>query len=183
MQKLNATQGTLLGFLMERPKSGWELLNEISQGLSRFWNVTTSHIYRELKTLDERGLVGAGEPGPRERTRYAITREGRRAFKAWLAESPGDEQIRFPFLLTLWFGRYLDPAQLESFRTTRRDVHAKRLASYRKFARTIVDDEYLDAVLQFGIGYEEAVVRWLDALSFDTRAKSVRKSASRTRRA
>jgi len=178
VQKLNATQGTLLGFLMDEPKSGWELLNEISQGLSRFWNVTTSHIYRELKTLDERKLIHAGEPGPRDRTRYGITREGRRAFKEWLAETPGDEQIRFPFLLTLWFGRHLEAEQLESFRATRRAAHTKRLALYRDFEQKIPDDPYLAAVVSFGIGYEEAIVRWLDHLSFDDDTRPVTKQSA-----
>jgi DNA-binding PadR family transcriptional regulator len=181
VQKLNATQGTLLGFLMDEPKSGWELLNEISQGLSRFWNVTTSHIYRELKTLDERKLIHAGEPGPRDRTRYGITREGRRAFKEWLADAPGDEQIRFPFLLTLWFGRHLEPAQLEDFRTARRSAHTQRLAMYRQYEKSIADDPYLAAVVSFGIGYEEAIVRWLDHLSFDQDARPVtERSVERT---
>ena len=62
-QPLNATQGSLLGFLQEGPKTGWDLLQEAAYGLARFWNVTASHLYRELKVLEERGLIEAGERG------------------------------------------------------------------------------------------------------------------------
>ena len=48
--ELNATQGSLLGFLHDGPKTGWDLLQEVSATLSRFWSVTPSHVYRELGT-------------------------------------------------------------------------------------------------------------------------------------
>jgi len=57
---LNATQGSLLGFLNDGPASGWELLQKVEGGLSRFWNVTPSHLYRELRVLERRKLVKAG---------------------------------------------------------------------------------------------------------------------------
>src|SRR5438270_3582706 len=115
MAELNATEGSLLGFLHEGPKTGWDLLQEVSAGLQRFWNVTSSHVYRELKVLDDRGLIAAGSPGRRESRPYAITPAGRKAFAAWIAEEPGQEQIRFPLLVTLWFGKHLDRRTLRRF--------------------------------------------------------------------
>ena len=57
---LNENQGSLLGFLHEGPLTGWDLIRRVEGGLSRFWNVTSSHVYRELRTLEERGLIEAG---------------------------------------------------------------------------------------------------------------------------
>src|SRR5438105_15812164 len=94
MAELNATEGSLLGFLHEGPKTGWDLLQEVSAGLQRFWNVTSSHVYRELKVLEDRGLIQAGPPGRRDSRPYAITAAGRKAFAAWIAQDPGQEQIR-----------------------------------------------------------------------------------------
>ena len=56
---LNATQGSLLGFLHDGPLTGWDLIRRVEGGLSRFWNVTSSHVYRELRTLEERGLTSS----------------------------------------------------------------------------------------------------------------------------
>ena len=158
---LNATQGSLLGFLNDGPASGWELLQKVEGGLSRFWNVTPSHLYRELRVLERRKLVKAGSPGVRERRPFTITPAGRKAFRAWIAQPPGPEQIRFPLLVTLWFGRHLDRQTLSRFLTLSRQDHEQRLGLYE---RILAPDDHVGAVVAFGIAYERAVLDWLDDL-------------------
>ena len=158
---LNATQGSLLGFLHEGEKTGWELLQEARAGLSRFWNVTQSHVYRELSTLERRKLIKAGRTGPRDRRPYRITAPGRRAFAAWIAEPPGPEQMRFPLLVTLWFGEHLSSETLGGFVAAARVEHAARLDRYEQISTS---DEHVAAVVSFGIHYERAVLEWLAEL-------------------
>jgi DNA-binding PadR family transcriptional regulator len=166
---LNATQGSLLGFLHERPKTGWDLLQEASVGLARFWNVTASHLYRELKVLEERGLIVAGELGPRDRRPYTITPPGAAAFAQWIRQEPGPEQIRIPLLVSLWFAKHLDDVTLAGFIASHRATHEERLGVYREAAhRSAGRDPHVDAVVQFGIAYEEAFLAWLAALPFGT---------------
>ena len=159
--ELNATQGSLLGFLHDGPKTGWDLLQVSATTLARFWNVTSSHVYRELKTLASRGLVAEGPPGRRDRRPYEITDAGREAFREWIAQEPGPEQIRMPLLVTLWFGRHLDRETLSKFLVAHRQEHAARLAMYRDVD---IADPYVDAVVQFGVAYERAIVEWIDQL-------------------
>jgi DNA-binding PadR family transcriptional regulator len=158
---LNATQGALLGFLYDEPLTGWDLLARVRSGLSRFWNVTSSHVYRELRNLESRGLVQAGPAGARDRRPFTITPAGREAFDAWLREAPGPEQIRYPLLVRLWFARHLDPATLAGFVASERREHAERLGLYESLPAA---DRYTDAVVGFGIAYERAVLGWLDQL-------------------
>jgi DNA-binding PadR family transcriptional regulator len=158
---LNATQGSLLGFLYDGPKTGWDLLQEIERGLARFWNVTPSHVYRELRTLQDRRLVSAGRTGIRDRRPFTITAAGKKAFTQWINQEPGVEQIRNPLLITLWFGRHLDDATLARFLASNREVHEARLRHYE--AVTAVDD-HTGAVVAFGVAYEKAVIAWIDAL-------------------
>ena len=160
---LNATQGSLLGFLHVGPRTGWELLQQAKAGLARFWNVTPSHVYRELAALEERKLVRAGKPGPRDRRPFTITAAGRRAFDAWIADAPGPEQIRFPLLVTLWFGKHVPASTLASFVDTARREHEARLALYEGLR---ADDPHVAAVVSFGVHYERAVLEWLADLSF-----------------
>ena len=162
---MNATQGSLLGFLHDGPLTGWDLLQQVEGGLSRFWNITPSHVYRELQTLEARGLVKAGPPEARERRPFTITAAGKRAFKAWIAQEPGSEQMRFPLLVTLWFGRHLDPDTLNGFLAASRREHEQRLHLYRSVAKGIApDDPHTGAMVAFGIAYEQAVLGWLDGL-------------------
>jgi len=162
---LNATQGSVLGFLHDGPLTGWDVLQCVERGLARFWNVTPSHVYRELRTLEERGLIKAHAPGVRDRVPYSITASGRRAFDRWIGQPPGPEQIRFPLLVTLWFGRHVDPARLGQFLEDSREEHAERRALYGRVAEAVgTDDPAREAVIRFGIAYEDAVVAWLDSL-------------------
>ena len=161
MPELNATQGSLLGFLHDGPRTGWDLLQAVKAGLDRFWNITSSHVYRELRTLEDRGLVRADAPGRRDRRPYTITAAGRRAFRAWLHDEPAPEQIRFPLLVRLWFGRHLEPDALGAFLERDRKAREARLALYRE-VEPDVHDERRAAVVRFGIAYEEAVLAWLD---------------------
>jgi DNA-binding PadR family transcriptional regulator len=167
--ELNATQGSLLGFLHGGPRTGWELLQEVEGGLARFWNVTTSHVYRELRTLEERGLVVAGDRGARARVPFSLTDVGRQAFAEWIEQPPGPEQIRFPLLVTLWFGQFLEPDRLEQFLHEARSEHRRRLKLYQSVANSPGDDPHRDAVIGFGIAYEQAIVSWLASMETDRR--------------
>jgi DNA-binding PadR family transcriptional regulator len=160
--ELNATQGSLLGFLHDGPRTGWELLREVEAGLGRFWNVTSSHVYRELRALEQQGLIRAGDPGKRERRPFRITPAGRRGFARWIAEPPGPEQMRFPLLVKLWFAHHLDRETLQEFLDASRADHEQRLSLYRSIERLMADRDDRAKVVRFGIAYEEAVLAWLD---------------------
>ncbi len=162
-QPLNATRGSLLGLLFDAPKTGWELVQEAKAGLARFWNVTQSHVYRELAVLEDRGLVRAGPAGPRDRRPFTITAAGKRAFHGWIMEQPGPEQLRFPLLVTLWFGRHLEDEALATIADKTRAEHSRRLDEY---LRMETDDRHVGAVVSFGVHYERAVLDWLDELPF-----------------
>jgi DNA-binding PadR family transcriptional regulator len=163
---VNATTGSLLGFLHERPMSGWDLFTTAQVLIGDFWTVTRSQVYRELAAMESAGFVAAGPPGPRERRPFAITDAGRAAFAEWLRRPPGSEQIRYPLLLTIAFGRHLPPEELARFVAEHRTIHEQRLAGYRSL-RVHVEanlDPYAAATLDFGIRYEAAVLDWFDHL-------------------
>ena len=170
---LNATQASLLGLLHDGPATGWDLLEEARRGLARFWNVTSSHVYRELKTLERRGLVRSGAPGPRDRRPFSITASGRDAFARWIRQEPGHEQMRIPLLVTLWFAKHLDDETLAIFLEDHRAEHERRLGEYRTYAAAVAAsdsaDPHVGAVVEFGIAYEEAFLSWLAALTAGVR--------------
>ena len=162
---LNATAASLLGFLLEGQKSGWDLVQTAEQRIGNFWSLTRSQVYRELAAMADGGLISAGETGPRERRPYRITARGRAAFRAWLTADTGREQIRHPLLLKLSFGRHLPPDRLAELLAAERQAHAARLDAYRERLPALrATDAYAAAVLQFGIRYERAILDWLDEL-------------------
>src|SRR5438105_4270576 len=106
-RSLNSTAASLLGFLHRGPMAGWDLVATAQREIGDFWTLTRSQVYRELAAMREAGLVAAGRTGPRERQPYRITAAGRTAFRGWLESEPGPEQIRYPLLLAISFGRHL----------------------------------------------------------------------------
>ena len=166
---LNPTAASLLGFLHERPMSGWDLVATAQALIGDFWTLNRSQVYRELSAMSDAGLVEAGAPEARERRPFTITDAGRSAFAEWISRKPAAETIRFPLLLTIAFGGHLPPDQLASFVQEHRAAHQQRLADYQEQraafeAAPEPPDPYGQATLAFGITYEEAVLRWFDQL-------------------
>jgi DNA-binding PadR family transcriptional regulator len=162
---LNATAASLLGFLHAGPMTGWDLVATAQALIGDFWSLTQSQVYRELAAMAEAGLVAAGERGPRDRRPYSLTEAGRAAFADWVGREPGPEQIRFPLLLTMAFGRHLPPERLAAFTRQHRARHQARLARYEELERAAGGaDPYARATLQFGVAYERAVLAWFDQL-------------------
>lgn len=160
--RLNATAGTVLGFLLERPMSGYELSREISETVGNFWNVTQSQIYREIQSLESTGLIKAGERAARA-TRYRITPAGKEAFSEWVHREPGATLIRDPFLLKVFFADRIDRATLGRFIRQRRSLHENRLAHFRAVDKR-APANVPKRTLAFGIRFEEAMLAWLDSL-------------------
>jgi DNA-binding PadR family transcriptional regulator len=162
---LNATAASLLGFLYQRPWTGWELSRAFEESIGQFWSITRSQIYRELRTLAERGLIVMGASGVRERRECAITPLGRAAFLEWIARMPGEEQIRFPLLLTTFFGDVVPPERLREACAAHRRTHAERLAIYEQQLPGVCAEAPFSALaLDFGIRYERTVLAWIDDL-------------------
>jgi DNA-binding PadR family transcriptional regulator len=165
--ELNPTAASLLGYLDLGPMTGWEINDWVRASVGNFWNVTRSQIYRELRTLTERGYVKAGTAGPRDRVPYAITAAGRTAFKKWIAQPPTPDTIRSRLLLTIFFGHHLPPARLREIAETERKRHQSTLERYLALEPQLaVDDKqrFPLATLHFGIRYERAMIDSLDEL-------------------
>ncbi|GAA3767447.1 PadR family transcriptional regulator [Salinactinospora qingdaonensis] len=168
--ELNPTAASLLGFLHDKPLTGWDLTQVAEDTIGTFWSLTRSQVYRELSRMAEAGLIEAGDPGPRDRRPYALTDAGRQAFAAWAAQPPGDEAIRFPLLLMITLGRHIDPAVLAHHLRRHRRQHADRLADYEASWQAAwsgddpAPDPYSLATLDFGRTYERAVLDWFDRL-------------------
>lgn len=162
--EINATAASLLGFLHEGPMTGWELDRTVAASISNFWNVTRSQVYRELRTLADRGYVEAGETGPRDRVPYTITPAGKEAFAAWIARDPAPAIIRIPLLLTIFFAEHLAPDRLAEIVERDRQIALRQLEYFRSLVDETADSPYVGAVIRFGIAYEELLVRWLEEL-------------------
>jgi DNA-binding PadR family transcriptional regulator len=166
---VNATAASILGLLSREPMSGWELFAAFECSIGQFWSITRSQIYREIQTLAASGLIEIGATGARERRVCTITAAGRERFRAWIAAVPGGELIRFPLLLTTFFGDSLPLETLSAICVEHRAKHAAQLAVYEAALPEAVEHAPFPAqTLRFGIAYERTVLAWIDDLPWMT---------------
>ncbi|MFD6895806.1 PadR family transcriptional regulator [Rhodococcus sp. NPDC060086] len=161
---LNATAASLLGFLHEGPKTGWDLVTTAQERIGKFWSLTTSQVYRELAAMERDGLIEPGEKGPRDRKPYALTDAGREAFTEWIGREPGPENIRHPLLLTVAFAEHLPPERLAEMLAHYRAAHERQLAGYEDLLAHHDLPNYSAATVEFGIAYERAVLTWIESM-------------------
>lgn len=165
---LNATAASLLGFLHEGPRTGWDLVAITQERIGEFWSLTQSQVYRELAAMAAAGLILAGERGPRDRRPYEITPAGRAAFSDWAAREPGPDTLRMPLLLYVALGQHIPRARLHAAVRAHRALHEAQLAKYQAIYAMCeeeeLDDPYTLATLRFGLAYEQMNLDWFATL-------------------
>ena len=99
-----STSFALLGLLGLRPWTAYELVTQVRRNLYAIWPRSEAHLYAELKRIVERGHATAEvvDGVRRQRTRYAITAEGRAALREWLGTEPAAPLIEVEGILRLF---------------------------------------------------------------------------------
>ena len=160
---INETAASVLGFLSLGPMTGWDLDQLAQVSVGNFWSMTRSQIYRELRVLEDLGLVRGEDAGARNKRRYELTGDGRRALDAWLRSAPGPGTTRNPFLVRLFFAESLAPDELAALVAAARAVHE---ADLERFSQVLADAEALSpfaaATARYGMAVERAVLAWFD---------------------
>ena len=71
-----AVTWAVLGLLVQRPRSGYEVKQAVDRAIRHFWAASYGQIYPELKRLEEAGLIAGGESGARAKRVYRATKRG-----------------------------------------------------------------------------------------------------------
>jgi DNA-binding PadR family transcriptional regulator len=166
---MNATAASLLGLLdlSGGELTGGELVRVAQQRIGDFWSLSRSQVYRELAALEAEGHVEPGPRGVRESRPYRITASGRQIYRTWLTERLPGDTVRVPLLLAVAFGSVLPQRRVAALLRRSAEEHRNRLESYRALAADLDElgvDAWTRSTLSFGVHYEEAVLRWFDAL-------------------
>lgn len=105
----------ILGFLRQKPLSGYDLKSLFDRSVRHFWPADQSRIYRALSHLPERGWatveVVEQEDRP-DRKLYHITEAGRSEFHRWLAAPLPLKETRSAALIQLFFAAELSDEEV-----------------------------------------------------------------------
>jgi PadR family transcriptional regulator AphA len=164
----------ILGFLSERPRSGYDLKTRCFDTAVRgLWTADQAQIYRTLERLQSAKLVTAArkrQSGRPDRKVYSLTDLGKQTLSAWIATRLPPAPPREPFLLQLYFAAQSTDSDLASHFASRRDAHQARLDELRADAARAAQDPSVsarqaalrDAAFSGAIATERAVIDWID---------------------
>lgn len=162
-----ALRYALLGLISERSRYGYEIKKEFEGSIGFFWNAHLSQIYPELAKLEEEGLLSKRQVIQEERPNkllYAITDQGRKALKEWLARPIRPRQIKDEALLKVFFSGMI-PKQKVIANIERHKRHCQeRLETLRMIHRltSTLDDPFCDLTVINGLKHYEVDIKWCD---------------------
>lgn len=102
---------TVLGFLKNSPKTGYDLQKKIEETISHFWPSTQSQIYRTLNEMSKESLIVSEIEYQNEKPNkkvYTITEKGLEELKQWLSEPHNAQSHRNQLLVQLFFSNGID---------------------------------------------------------------------------
>ncbi|MER7116756.1 PadR family transcriptional regulator [Saccharomonospora azurea] len=165
----------ILGLLLLRPMSLYEVHAQFAAGLSHIYAASYGSIHRSLKQLLSQGdLACADEPASaRNRRRYVVTDQGRRTWLAWMKEPASTENAEVAALARVFLLGLVDdrPTRLSVLASLR----ARALAEHE--ALLGIDNEsgdrendatgarYRAATVHYGVAASRNLVDWLDKLA------------------
>jgi PadR family transcriptional regulator AphA len=167
MRDLTPTAKVILGMLMLKPRSGYEIKQFVDRSTRFFWTASYGQIYPELRRLEEAGLVqGAAEAtGDRGRTTYRLTAAGKRAVRAWLREPPETLELRHEGMLKVFLADALPPAERAQRLLDMRDQYLEKVRQLRAVEAGVPDEFRQDStylILRFGIESSEWAAAWCE---------------------
>ena len=126
--------------------SGYEL-RQLALNTLRFffWSPAQSQIYRELRRLEELGLVtsrAVAQTDRPDKVAYAITGPGRDELARWVDRAPVAPPVfKFESALRLFFGQSAEPQALVEVVAEHRTALERSLADLREVRAALPDDD------------------------------------------
>lgn len=161
-----AVEQTLLGLLAGRPRHGYDLAREFSDGttLGDIVHLESGMLYAHLKKLQKEGWVAAEmEPQTSRPPRriFSLTADGEAELDRWLAEPVSKTRdIRLDFLLKLYTARTLRPQLAEQLIRSQGEV----FETFAQSLQTQIDneeDDFRKLVLEMRLAQNLALLNWL----------------------
>jgi PadR family transcriptional regulator AphA len=157
----------LLGLLVDRTASGYDLLKLFDTSLANVWPATQSQVYSELNKLADNGLIAVVAEGPRGRKQYVITDDGRAELEHWLTETEPQRHIRSEVLLRVFFLGVISRDQARDYVAGLVDLFAREDAALQELERSIAWDDsdlsvYGRLAMEYGLRFNAMRVEWAE---------------------
>ena len=154
----------ILGFLMDRECTGYDIKQRISISTINFYDASFGSIYPALKRLEKEGLIDVEEKteGGRLKKYYHIREAGRARFLAWLEEPMVVHPSRLEHLVKLFFFGFLPRERARELITDFIKFLRQKRERISGLKSGVEDraNEFQLATLQYGVDYQQFMHDW-----------------------
>ncbi|MEB3338019.1 MAG: PadR family transcriptional regulator [Leptolyngbyaceae bacterium] len=163
----------ILAFLVDCPRSGYELAKNFDGSVGFFWKATHQQIYRELAKLEADGWIQSeaiAQTGRPDKKLFRVTELGQQQLMQWMAEPCEPAAIKEDLLVKLFAGHLVPQSMMVQELERHRMLHQERLATYKTIQQQFFPSpEVLSIAQKFqyltllkGIGYETEYIAWCE---------------------
>ncbi|MFC4617884.1 PadR family transcriptional regulator [Camelliibacillus cellulosilyticus] len=164
----------LLGLLMKREATGYELAQQFKEKMIYFWRAHHTQIYRELAKLEKEGLIDGRvvrQTDHPDKKIYKIAEPGQNELFEWLNEKSAEPlNLKDSELLRVALFDFVDRERAITFLENSKAYHTRIYQVMKDYqAEHIIDDgsykekklgEYLTS--EFGVRYMKTWMDWCD---------------------
>jgi PadR family transcriptional regulator AphA len=155
--------------------SGYDLVTRFNNSIGSFWSATHQQVYKELAALAEAGWVEfeeVGQAGKPDKKIYRLTSAGVEELKRWLHLPVKPLKVKYPFLIKIFAGDHLPPADLLQAIVENEQEHREALNAYlslERWIKRLPDDELRKyrlpyATMKLGMKVECAWLEWSEEM-------------------
>ncbi|TQW48753.1 helix-turn-helix transcriptional regulator [Clostridioides difficile] len=136
----------ILGFLMEKELSGYDLKQIMSESTSYFFDASFGSIYPALKRLETKGYIHYHEviDGNKLKKLYSITNTGKEVFLEWLKKP-----INFSKTNRELLAKFVETNRINKFVSIDEDNNFIKISDIRKGGDVIENVYATDEIMQF----------------------------------
>lgn len=153
----------LLGLLQGKPMTGYDLTKTFNKSLNFFWHAQMSQIYRDLGTLEKKGMVVSQieeQEGKPDKKIYTITQKGNEEFQKWLDDCNFSDSLKYRdiILIKLFFGSKGDKNKIISGLDDYVLLNEEHIIAYKRTLKMLEKDVTGDNVHE-NIAYMKMTVK------------------------
>lgn len=170
----------ILGLLKNRPLTGYDIDKIINKSIKNFWNILQSQVYKELKKMENNGLIIAEvviQKNKPNKVVYSISQKGEEYYVNFFENDKLEINklcdIKILFLIRMFFGSHTDKEHNIEFLEMLKKSFINKISSLELIKINTIDtapinDSYLNnrwywtSTVDCGIQICNSIISWID---------------------
>lgn len=159
-------QDVILGFLCEKPMSGYDIKQKMEDSVSYFFDASFGAIYPALRKMEKEGLVEKQviqQEGKPNKNLFVITECGKTQFQNYLNSPISPTVTRSDILIRLFFGKFTTKENVLNWLDEERQKNEEMYENLERMANEFPDmEKHQRFVLEYGIRLSRMVMGLID---------------------